>query len=117
MSAFRKFLWCFLVVLVDSALFAQPMIHPGCLSTTNDITRMKARVAANAQPWKASWDILVANSHAQLSYTPNPQALICRGGACAGMGYPENYMIMANDAAVAEYRRKMEREIDGILGG
>ena len=24
-------------------------------------------------------------------------------------------MIMANDAAVAEYRRKMEREIEGIL--
>ena len=56
--------------------------------------------------------ILVANSHAQLSYTPNPQGLICRGGACAGMGYSENYMIMANDAHAA-YQCALRYQISG----
>lgn len=72
-------------------------VHPGCLSTQSDLDRMAAKVAADAQPWKASWDRLSANSHAQLGYTPNPQTTICAGGVCDS----ENYMRLANDCAAA----------------
>lgn len=102
----------FLLAAFCHPLFGQPFVHPGALSTQPDLDRMRAKVAANAQPWKASWDILVANSHAQLSYTPNPQVTICRGGACAGMGYPENYMIMANDAHAA-YQCALRYQVSG----
>ena len=57
---------------------------------------MAAKVSDNAQPWKGSWDILTANYHAQLSYSPNPQPIIYAGG-----GTTENYMTLANDAAAA----------------
>jgi hypothetical protein len=86
-----------IAVVLNGAAFAQPFVHPGCLSTSNDLARIKARVEANAQPWKGSWDRLAANSHAQLGYSPRPQAQICRGGSCAS----ENYILMANDAAAA----------------
>jgi hypothetical protein len=45
---------------------AQAFVHPGLLHTEADFTRMRAKVNANAQPWKGSWDLLVANSHSQL---------------------------------------------------
>src|SRR5687768_16130548 len=72
-------------------------VHPGCLSTAADLGRMREKVAASAEPWKASWDRLVANSHAELTYSPNPQATICAGGVCEA----ENYMTLAHDAAAA----------------
>jgi fibronectin type 3 domain-containing protein len=42
--------------------FAQAQfVHPGALSTQEDLDRMAAKVAAGAQPWKSGWDILVGN--------------------------------------------------------
>ncbi len=78
-----------------------PFVHPGCLSTQADLDRMKAKIAANAQPWKAGYDMLAANSHSSASYTAYPHPVVCRGGACAGMGLSQDYMTMANDAAAA----------------
>jgi hypothetical protein len=36
-------------------------VHPGLLHSDQDFARMKAEVAANAQPWTAGWNRLVAN--------------------------------------------------------
>ena len=83
-------------------------VHPGCLSTQADLERMASKVAANAQPWKGSWDILIANSYAQLSYTPNPQTTICAGGVCDS----ENYMTLARDAAAA-YQTALRYHVSG----
>jgi hypothetical protein len=69
---------------------------------------MKAKVAGNEEPWKGSWDRLVANSHAQLAYVPNPQATICAGGPCD----PENYMRLAHDAAAA-YQLALRYHVSG----
>jgi hypothetical protein len=90
----RRFGWALLGIVFVlgwncTPVLGQPFVHPGGLSTAEDLARMKAKVEANAQPWKGSYDILTANWHAQLSYNPNPLAVICRGGACAGMGYSE----------------------------
>lgn len=86
----------FLYLFVPCGIQAA-FVHPGCLSTQADLDRMTAKVAAGEQPWKGSWDILVVNSYAQLSYTPNPQVSICAGGVCS----PENYMTLARDCAAA----------------
>jgi hypothetical protein len=48
------------------------LVHPGALSTQADLDRMAAKVAAGAQPWKGSWDILVGNEG---FYMGGPQAV------------------------------------------
>jgi hypothetical protein len=78
-----------------------PFVHPGTLHTQADLDRMREKVAADAQPWKSSWDLLVASPWARLTHTPRPQAIICRGGGCASMGLPENYILLARDIAAA----------------
>lgn len=83
-------------------------VHPGCLSTQADLDRMKAKVAASLEPWAGSWVRLVANSHAQLDYAPNPQASICAGGSCES----ENYMRLAHDAAAA-YQLALRYHVSG----
>jgi len=62
---------------------------------------MREKVAQGAQPWKSSWDLLVASPWATLTHVPRPQAIICRGGGCASLGYPENYITLARDIGAA----------------
>jgi len=92
----------------DADASTNAFVHPGCLSTQADLARMKAKVAAGAQPWKGSWDKLVANAHAQTTYTPNPQAMICAGSPCM----PENFMTLANDVAAA-YQLALRYHVSG----
>src|SRR5690242_6142643 len=53
--------------------------HPGMLHNAGDINRAKVKVAAKTDPWLSGWNRLTANSHAQSTWTPNPQATIIRG--------------------------------------
>ena len=71
-------------------------VHPGLLHTQADFNRMQLKY--NTQPWKGSWDKLIANSHAQLDYPPQPQAVVYRG--YDGV-HPENYSRLFNDVAAA----------------
>ena len=73
-------------------------VHPGLLHTQADFDRMRQKVAASAAPWIEGWNKLTANSHASLSWTPNPQAIISRG---ADNSYPDNSGIFFNDVAAA----------------
>jgi hypothetical protein len=85
---------------------AQAFVHPGLLHTEADFTRMRAKVNANAQPWKGSWDLLVANSHSQLGYVARPADTVRRGGT--GQNYPQLY----NDIAAA-YQCALRWKISG----
>lgn len=100
-----------LLIAVAQPSFAQPFVHPGLLHKQVDLDRMKAKIDANAQPWKASWDILVANSHSSLTRTfTNPvPATIYRGfdGTNA-----ENYASLFRDAASA-YATALRWKITG----
>jgi hypothetical protein len=87
---------------------ADTFVHPGCLSTRADLTRMKTKVGAEAEPWMGSWKKLIANAHAQIGYTPNPQGSICAGAGCGS----ENYMTLAHDAAAA-YQLALRYQIGG----
>lgn len=85
---------------------AQAFVHPGLLHTEADFTRMRTKVNAAAQPWKGSWDLLVANGRSQLTYTPNPVDTVRRGGT------GENYSRLFNDIAAA-YQTALRWKITG----
>lgn len=73
-------------------------VHPGLLHTQVDLDRMKVKVAANASPWVDSWNILIANSHASLGYTPRPQAVVYRNDPLNGT---DNSALLFMDVAAA----------------
>lgn len=75
---------------------AAQFVHPGCLSTQADLDRMKAKVAAGAQPWKAGYDRLVQAPYGQLGHTPSPQPILYASGS-----QPDNYIHLARDVAAA----------------
>lgn len=90
--------------------FAQSFVHPGLLHKQSDLDRMKARVAEGAQPWKSSWDILVANSHSSLTRPVSTvPSIIYRGFDGT---HPENYALLFRDAASA-YATALRWQISG----
>ncbi|GAB6011299.1 alginate lyase family protein [Viscerimonas tarda] len=74
---------------------APQFVHPGILHTEADFDRMKEKIKGRKQPWYQGWNKLIANSHASLSYNPNPTREIVRGGT------GENYSAAMNDGAAA----------------
>ena len=109
-------IWLLLSVLVISlsqTLLAQPFVHPGCLSTPADFARMNTKVVQLAQsPWNDSWNILIANSHANTSYVPNPQVNLVRGIGSSSPCNVETYAAAMNDAAAA-YQLSLKWQING----
>lgn len=104
----KNLVLCLLISYLSTAsvAVAQPFVHPGLLHTEADFTRMRAKVNAGAQPWKGSWDLLVANSHSQLGYVARPTDTVIRGGT--GQNYPQLY----NDIAAA-YQCALRWKISG----
>ncbi len=100
-------LW--ILALVQPAQ-AQSFIHPGLLHTDADFARMQANYLN--EPWVGSWNRLIANPHSQTTWNPNPQATVCRGAGCSGMGLAQNYMTMANDLHAA-YQSALRYKITG----
>ena len=95
---------CLLLGALGSDLLAA--VHPGMLHTEADFTRMRDKVNASAQPWKGSWDLLVANSNSQSTWGPRPAATINRGTS------PDNCAQLYNDAAAA-YQNALRWKITG----
>jgi len=56
-------------------------VHPGALHTQADFDRMAAKVAANAQPWKADYDILANSPWAQTWWPAYDVDYIVRGSS------------------------------------
>jgi len=76
------------------------------LHTDADFTRMQTKVAANAQPWKGSWDLLVASTNSQSTWGPRPVSVINRGTS------PDNCALLYNDAAAA-YQNALRWKVTG----
>ena len=74
-------------------------MHPGMLHTQEDFDRIKSKVDAEEQPWLDGWNVLIANSHASLSYTPNPVVKLIRGGNSREEPEADNYSRAMNDVA------------------
>lgn len=101
---------CLIIKIGITIESANAFVHPGILHTQADINRMIAKVNANEGPWIDGWNMLIANSHAQTSYTPNPQTYVCCGGNACTDG--ESYMPLANDCAAA-YQCALRYRISG----
>jgi len=101
-----------LTVGFSQGLMAQAFVHPGCLETEADFARMQTKVIlAGQSPWLDSYNILIANSHAQSTYVASPVAVLVRGtgnSACSS----ENYSHAYNDAAAA-YQLALRWKISG----
>ena len=69
--------------------------HPGLLHTEDDFARMREKVRAGEQPWKAAWDQLVGSRNSQTNWGPRATSVIRRGVA------PDNVALLFNDAAAA----------------
>jgi hypothetical protein len=89
-----------------SRLKAATYIHPGLLCNQVDLDRAKARVAAGVQPWKGSWDRLVASQYSQSTYKTYPVETIVRGGD--GQNYVNFYR-----ACAAAYQNALRYRIGG----
>ena len=72
-------------------------LHPGLLHTEADLARMKAKVAAGAQPWLDDWKLLTASPLAQLGFRPRPAELVVRGQGVRG----PNIMLLTQSAHAA----------------
>ncbi|SEM58430.1 Por secretion system C-terminal sorting domain-containing protein [Chitinophaga rupis] len=104
--SFANTLLCCLLLMITHQLAAQSFIHPGLLHTEADFARMRTKVNAGAQPWKGSWDILVANGRSQLNWTARPVDTVRRGGD------RQNYSQLMNDIAAA-YQTALRWKITG----
>jgi hypothetical protein len=87
----------------------QGFVHPGLLHTESDLERIKHSVAQNHQPEIQSWQLMIANRHASLSWKPNAQAIVYRGSDHV---HHENYAALFNDAAAA-YALALRWKISG----
>jgi hypothetical protein len=54
--------------------------HPGLLHTEADFDRMRAKVAAGAQPWLDGWNALLTTGRSHLGNDPRPLTTVVRGG-------------------------------------
>lgn len=81
-------------------------VHPGMLHSEADFTRMAAKVNASAQPWKGSWDLLVASANSQSTWGPRAVSVINRGTS------PDNCALLYNDAAAA-YQNALRWKVTG----
>lgn len=80
--------------------------HPGLLHTEADFARMRAKVDAGAEPWLSGWNELIYSGHASLGMTPNPLAVVVRGGE------GQNFGTMIKDMARA-YQLALRWKVSG----
>jgi hypothetical protein len=100
------------IKFIDTLPGSTPMVHPGGLHIAEDFTRIKAAIANNTEPWVSGWKKLTANSHAQLSYAPNPVVKLIRGGGSREEPEADNYSRAFNDVAAA-YQTGLRWKISG----
>ena len=79
-------------------------VHPGVLNTAADFTRMATKVAANAQPWLADWNLLTSDGLAQLGASPRPLVTVVRANTGSNFGQMFGDIRRAYDTALLPRR-------------
>lgn len=92
----KLWLACALTAFAALATAHAQFTHPGALNNQADLNRMATKVAAGAQPWKGSWDMLVSNTNGWQNHTPEAVATINAGGSGS-----DNFIRLARDCARA----------------
>jgi len=78
----------------------------GILHTEADYERMRVKVNAGTQPWKGSWDKLLASPHSSSTWTSKATATVIRGGT------GDNVSLLYNDVAAA-YQNALIWKVSG----
>lgn len=99
------------VKYIDTLPPGTPLVHGG-LHVTADFDRIKAAIDAKDATILAGWQKLLANSHAQSTYNPNPVEKLIRGGKSREEPEPDNYSRAFNDVAAA-YQTAIRWKITG----
>jgi hypothetical protein len=89
------------------ATSAPGSVFPSLLHPESAFERMATNVTANAQPWLAGWNKLVANAHSQSTWKARPAATVVRGGSGA-----QNYTLLYNDIHAA-YQNAVRWKVSG----
>jgi hypothetical protein len=97
---------------IDTLPVGTPFKHPGTLHTDDDFARIKAALSGNLEPWVTGYNKLESNSHAKITYVPNPVETLIRGGNSREEPEPDNYSRAFNDVAAA-YQLALHWKISG----
>jgi hypothetical protein len=73
--------------------------HPGVDLSAGQLDFVRSKVLANAQPWKAAYDQMMASSYASLSRTAKPRATV----ECGPTSMPNNGCTDEREDAIAAY--------------
>ncbi|CAN7166435.1 alginate lyase family protein [Pseudoduganella sp. LjRoot289] len=73
--------------------------HPGLLHSEADFDRMRAKVAAQEQPWLSGWNALLNTGRSHLNNFPRPLATVIRGGS--GQNFAQCYIDIARTYQLA----------------
>lgn len=87
-------------------------VHPGLLVSESDITRIIAKLDAQAEPWTASWQDLTSLKYSQANYTSNAVSVVYRSAEGSNAANAED---LWHDAAAAfnlALRWKIENDTD-----
>src|SRR5690349_9124579 len=89
------------VSIVSSPSAAAPatFAHPGVLVSRAQLDFVRTQVNANAQPWRAAYDQMLASSYASLSRTPRPRAVV----ECGSFSNPNFGCTDERQDAIAAY--------------
>jgi len=88
------------------------IVHPGMLHTAADFTFVKSKVDAQQSPWKEGYDKLNTSTILSLTYTPNPQETLIRGGGSVEEPRPDNYANAFRDSHAA-YQMGLKWKLTG----
>lgn len=69
----------FVRCLKDEEAVNPQFVHPGMLNNRAELEFIKKKIASGSEPWKTNWELLKANEHAKLDWTPKPLADVIRG--------------------------------------
>lgn len=73
----------------------QLFVHPGALHTAKDLSRIKAHIEKQEEPWYTAWKHLETGKLAQTTWVSTPQEILVRGSNDL---YAENYAYAYRDA-------------------
>lgn len=100
------------ISIIDTLEPNIPMKHVGALHTPEDFSRVKAKLDAGDESITAGWNMLINNSHAQLTRTASPVVKLVRGGGSREEPDPDNYGNAMRDVAAA-YQLALRWKISG----